>query len=68
MVGDGHGDMVNVVIVGAGPAGITAARELKAAGLDVLIVDGSSRIGGRVLSSLESDDPEIRSFSKMSGE
>nr|XP_045601691.1 spermine oxidase-like isoform X1 [Procambarus clarkii]XP_045601695.1 spermine oxidase-like isoform X1 [Procambarus clarkii] len=39
----------NVVIVGAGAAGIGAARELNAQGIDsILILEGSNRFGGRV--------------------
>src|SRR5262249_2738792 len=38
---------VDVVIVGAGAAGIAAARRLQAAGRRVLIVEAADRIGGR---------------------
>jgi monoamine oxidase len=37
----------DVVIVGAGFAGLTAARELRAAGLDCLVLEARDRIGGR---------------------
>jgi monoamine oxidase len=40
---------VDVVIVGAGAAGIGAARRLMAAGRRVLIVEAAERIGGRCL-------------------
>jgi len=36
-----------VVIVGAGLAGLTAAYELKKAGIRASIVEGSPRVGGR---------------------
>lgn len=36
------GDRCDVLIVGGGPAGSTCARELKSAGLDVLVLDKSS--------------------------
>ena len=39
-----------VVVVGAGLAGLACGHELRAAGYDVLVVDGRRRIGGRVLS------------------
>jgi phytoene dehydrogenase-like protein len=37
-----------VIIVGGGIAGLTAARQLQAKGVDFLLLEASSRIGGRV--------------------
>ncbi len=37
----------DVVIIGAGFAGLTAARELSSQGLDVVVLEGRDRIGGR---------------------
>lgn len=37
----------DVIVVGAGFAGVTAARELRRAGRQVLIAEGRDRIGGR---------------------
>lgn len=36
------------IVIGAGPAGLTAARELTARKLKVLVLEGADRIGGRL--------------------
>jgi monoamine oxidase len=40
--------MPDVVVIGAGMAGITAARDCARAGIDVVVVEAQTRIGGRV--------------------
>ncbi|MBW3560752.1 MAG: FAD-dependent oxidoreductase, partial [Proteobacteria bacterium] len=40
-------DRVEVAVIGAGAAGLAAARRLRAAGLDVLCLEARARIGGR---------------------
>ena len=42
-------DEVDAIIVGAGAAGIAAARRLSAAGRSFTLVEASARIGGRCL-------------------
>jgi monoamine oxidase len=39
---------VDVVVVGAGAAGLAAARHLHEAGIEVAVVEARDRIGGRV--------------------
>ena len=41
---------MKVCIVGAGLAGLTCGRHLQRAGVDVVIVEGSDDVGGRVRS------------------
>lgn len=38
---------VDVVVIGAGFAGVTAARDLSESGLSVLVLEGRDRLGGR---------------------
>jgi monoamine oxidase len=52
LAGTRHGPLpgkVDVVVVGAGLAGLVAARDVARRGLDVLVVEAHRRVGGRVL-------------------
>jgi len=47
----------DVVIIGAGVAGLTAARELSMAGTRVLVLEARDRLGGRVMTHHAADGP-----------
>ncbi len=48
----------DVAVVGGGLAGLTAARRLSASGVDVVVLEGRDRVGGRTL-NLELDDGDV---------
>lgn len=47
----------DVVIIGAGYAGLTAARTLSRANVATILLDASGRVGGRALTDREGDAP-----------
>jgi monoamine oxidase len=47
----------DVVVVGAGLAGLTAADELSRAGHDVVVVEGRDRVGGRIRTATVAGTP-----------
>ncbi|PXX61563.1 monoamine oxidase [Nocardia tenerifensis] len=48
-------DRADVVVVGAGYAGLSAARALRAAGREVVVLEASDRVGGRALTDRVGD-------------
>ena len=59
-----RGPDVDVVVVGAGLAGLVAARELDVAGLSVLVLEARDRVGGRLLNEQLGDGKVV----EMGGE
>ena len=49
--------MHDCIIIGAGIAGLVAARDLSRAGLDVLLLEARDRIGGRILTECPAGSP-----------
>ena len=41
-------EFFDVVVIGGGLAGLSSARQLQAAGASVVVLEGRSRVGGRV--------------------
>ena len=52
--------MHDVIVVGAGLAGLSAARDLAAAGADVVVLEARERPGGRVEQELLSDGRPVQ--------
>ena len=50
---NGERRMTDTVVVGAGAAGLYAARELRRAGRQVVVLESSHRVGGRILTEFE---------------
>jgi monoamine oxidase len=50
-------DMVDVIVVGAGAAGLAATSELAPSGLLVVVLEARDRIGGRIFTLTDSQLP-----------
>jgi monoamine oxidase len=48
---------IDVLIIGAGAAGLTAWRKLHSAGLRVVLLEARKRIGGRILTDYSTSSP-----------
>lgn len=51
------GNEAEVIVIGAGMAGVTAARELTDAGISVIVLEARDRVGGRTYSLNTSEGP-----------
>ena len=56
---DSTNQQFDVIVVGAGIAGLAAANELDSQGFDVLVLEARDRIGGRISSSDEWNGPTV---------
>ena len=56
-----------VIIVGAGMAGLSAAKTLQDAGVDTLLFEASDQVGGRVRTDRIDGFQLDRGFSSLSG-
>lgn len=54
-----HSDPVDVIVIGAGAAGLIAARDLARSGQRVAILEARGRIGGRVLTRRPEGSPPV---------
>ena len=48
---------IDVLVIGAGAAGLAAARQLSHAGLDAAVIEARSRIGGRIFTIHDPNSP-----------
>ena len=58
----------DVVVIGAGPAGLMAARTLKSRGLSVTVLEARDRVGGRTWNGLVADAQGKDHFIEIGGQ
>ena len=59
--------MLDVVVLGAGLAGLSAARDLRRAGCDVVVLEARDRVGGRVLQTTLDDGRTVQLGGELIG-
>ncbi len=59
--------MIDVVVLGAGLAGLSAARDLAAAGADVVVLEARDRVGGRVEAAMLGDGRRVQMGGEVVG-
>ncbi|HUA07257.1 MAG TPA: FAD-dependent oxidoreductase [Solirubrobacteraceae bacterium] len=59
--------MVDVAVVGAGLAGLSAARDLRRAGADVMLLEARDRVGGRVEAATLPDGSTVQAGGEVFG-
>src|SRR6478735_207664 len=52
--------LTDVLVLGAGLAGLSAARDLAAAGTDVLVLEARDRVGGRIEETVLPDGRRVQ--------
>ncbi|MGZ8666399.1 MAG: flavin monoamine oxidase family protein [Solirubrobacterales bacterium] len=59
--------MADAIVVGAGLAGLSAARDLAAAGTDVIVLEARDRPGGRILQTTLADGRLVQLGGELTG-
>ena len=60
MAADFASERIDVVVVGAGPAGMSAATRAARAGLSVVLLDEQDAVGGQIYRAIERADAQRR--------
>ena len=60
MVAEAVAEVVDVAVIGAGPAGLAAATQAVQAGLSVILLDDQDAVGGQIYRAIERSDAQRR--------